>query len=209
MSTGSRGRWLSPIYALTIFVSAFLLFQVQPIISKAILPWFGGSPAVWTTAMLFFQTLLFFGYAYAHFSQSLRRPVQVGLHLLLLVAAVAMLPILPGEHWKPADGSDPAGRILFLLAATVGLPYFVLSTTGPLVQAWFSRTNPGRSPYRLYSLSNIGSLLALLSYPFLVEPAATLGTQASRALADWLLAIRGLVRIRSMARGERRTGRGE
>ncbi len=178
MDSTSRSRWLATIYAATIFVSAFLLFQVQPIISKAILPWFGGSPAVWTTAMLFFQTLLFLGYAYAHFSQSLRPRVQTAVHLAILALAVAMLPILPDAKWKPPDGSDPTGRILLLLAVAVGLPYFALSTTGPLVQAWFSRSYPGRSPYRLYSLSNIGSLLALLSYPFLIEPAATLSMQS-------------------------------
>ena len=100
------------------------------------------------------------------------------MHVALLVAAVAVYPILPGPGWKPPDGLDPAGRILLLLSASVGLPYFVLSATGPLVQAWFARDYPGRSPYRLYSLSNVGSLLALLTYPFLIEPAFALGSQA-------------------------------
>ena len=144
MSNGSSRRHWVWFYAATTFVSAFLLFQIQPIISKAILPWFGGSPAVWTTAMLFFQTLLFAGYAYAHFTQSLRPAVQMVVHVALLllavILAVAVYPILPGPSWKPLDGLDPAGRILLLLSVCVGLPYFVLSTTGPLVQAWFVAT---------------------------------------------------------------------
>src|SRR5262245_59866312 len=161
------------LLATTILLSAFLLFQVQPLISKCILPWFGGSPAVWTTCMLFFQTLLFAGYAYAHFSVKWLKPKQqAALHLALIVAAVAaviVLRVVPGDHWKPEGSTNPAGHILAMLAATVGLPYFVLSSTGPLVQAWFARIFPGKIPYRLYALSNLGSLLALLSYPFWFE----------------------------------------
>ena len=167
-------RWsrLAVLYASTIFLSAFLLFQVQPLISRFILPWFGGSPAVWTTCLLFFQTVLFAGYAYAHVSEHYFRPkVRTIVHLTLIVAALLTLPITPSDGWKPADSGYPTARILALLAVCVGLPYFVLASTGPLVQAWFSRAFPGRSPYRLYSLSNFGSLLALLSYPFVVEPA--------------------------------------
>ena len=177
----SSARWQLPVYATTIFVSAFLLFQVQPIISKAILPWFGGSPAVWTTAMLFFQTLLFAGYAYAHFSREVFSPkVARAVHVgLLILAAVAVCwSILPSQTQKPPDSNDPSGRILLLLGMTVALPYFVLSATGPLVQAWFSGSFPGRSPYRLYSLSNAGSLLALLTYPVLIEPTLKLSGQA-------------------------------
>jgi len=172
-------RVLAAAFAGTIFVSAFLLFQVQPLISKAILPWFGGSPAVWTTCMLFFQVLLFCGYAYAHAVTRIATPrTQLGLHLLLLAAALLFLPILPSADWKPVDGSQPTWRILSLLLATVGLPYFLLSTTGPLVQAWFARSFAGQSPYRLYALSNIGSLLALLSFPFVFEPVLELGSLA-------------------------------
>jgi hypothetical protein len=173
--------WLGVTFALTILVSAFLLFQVQPLISKFILPWFGGSPAVWTTCMLFFQLTLFGGYAYAHLlTRFFSHRWQGIIHLTLLVVAVAIsLPtVAPSVAWKPIDPSHPTGRILLLLAATVGLPYFVLSTTGPLVQAWFARTWPGRSPYRLYSLSNAGSLAALLTFPFLFEPAFASHTQA-------------------------------
>jgi hypothetical protein len=166
-------------YALTIFLGAFLLFQVQPLISKIILPWFGGTPAVWTTCMLFFQVLLLGGYAYAHgVATKLGQRKQVVLHLLVLAAAAAMLPIAPGEGWKPETVENPTGQILLLLAVCVGLPYFVLATTSPLLQAWFHRTHPGRRPYRLYALSNAGSLLALVTFPFLVEPHLPSPTQS-------------------------------
>lgn len=162
----------SLLFALTILLSAFLLFQVQPIIGKAILPWFGGSPAVWTTCMLFFQLLLLAGYAYAHFSIGrVSAPRSFILHSVLLVGAVLLLPIIPSDAWKPAPGAPPVAHILLLLAASVGLPYFLLSTTGPLVQAWYYRWSGGSTPYHLYALSNVGSLGALLTYPVLVEPA--------------------------------------
>lgn len=151
-------------------LSAFLLFQVQPVISKFILPWFGGSPGVWTTCMLFFQIVLFAGYAYAHALTKLRPRTQFLIHGLLMLGALICLPIAPGESWKPAGDEDPMGRILLLLLGTVGLPYFVLSSTSPLTQVWFTRALPGSSPWRLYALSNLGSLAALLSYPFLFEP---------------------------------------
>src|SRR5688572_2345139 len=117
-------------FALTIFTGAFLLFQVQPLIGKYILPWFGGGPGVWTTCMLFFQLLLLAGYAYAHFSSRFLQPrPQVILHLVLLLGSITLLPIIPGESWKPQGADNPTWRILGLLAATIGLPYFVLSTT--------------------------------------------------------------------------------
>jgi len=166
-------------FSLTIFWGACLLFLVQPLIARFILPWFGGGPAVWTTCMLFFQVLLLGGYAYAHFSISRLTPRrQVITHLSLLALAVLLLPITPGDQWKPADGSHAAGHILLLLLACLGLPYLVLAATGPLLQAWFSKANPGVSPYRLYALSNIGSLLALLAYPFVLEPQLARQTQA-------------------------------
>ncbi len=171
MSTTMRGQWwLAVNFAATIFVSAFLLFQIEPLVSKYILPWFGGTPAVWTTCLLFFQTLLFCGYAYAHFSQVWLKPKQQAVvHLILIVVALAFLRVVPSDAWKPTDSLQPVGHILLLLTASVGLPYFVLSSTGPLIQAWFARAYPGRIPYRLYALSNVGSLLALLSYPFFFE----------------------------------------
>lgn len=157
-------------YALTTFFGAFLLFQVQPLIGKFILPWFGGGPGVWTTCLLFFQVFLLGGYAYAHFTTRWLAPRgQAVLHLVLLAGALALLPIVPNATWKPQGGGNPTLQILALLTLTLGLPYFVLSTTGPLVQQWLSRTHPGQSPYRLYALSNAGSLLALLSYPFYFE----------------------------------------
>lgn len=167
-NSSTKFAWLS---ALSIFLSAFLLFQVQPIISRMILPWFGGGPAVWSTCLLFFQVLLLGGYAYAHYVNRLRTPKwQMATHIALLALAACTLPITPDPTWKPADGTRPTWRILSLLLFNVGLPYFILSSTGPLIQAWFSRVYSGRSPYRLYALSNIGSLGALLSYPFVFEP---------------------------------------
>ena len=159
------------IYAATIFVSAFLLFLVQPVIAKQILPWFGGSAAVWTTCLVFFQFLLLFGYAYADWTTRYLKPrLQVTLHVVLLVASLISLPIIPDAVWKPAGDEDPVLRILGLLAATIGLPYFLLSTTGPLVQAWFARSFPSGTVYRLFALSNFASLLALVAYPPLIEP---------------------------------------
>ncbi len=160
-----------PLFALTIFASAFLLFLVQPIVAKQILPWFGGSAAVWTTCLVFFQTTLLAGYAYADLSiRKLAPRTQVQVHVALLVLSLALLPITPGSFWKPAGDENPIWLILGLLTATIGLPYFLLSTTSPLLQAWFARRFPGRDPYRLFALSNVASLLALLGYPFLLEP---------------------------------------
>jgi tetratricopeptide (TPR) repeat protein len=176
------------VYAVTIFTGAFLLFQVQPLIGKYILPWFGGGPGVWTTCMLFFQVLLLGGYAYAHFSSRWFKPRrQAIVHLALLAGALALLPITPNDAWKPQGAGNPTLQILLLLAVSIGLPYFVLSATGPLVQQWFSSVKPGVSPYRLYALSNVGSLLALVSYPFYFETHFTRHTQAG--LWAWGLAV--------------------
>lgn len=160
-----------PLFAATIFVSAFLLFLVQPLIGKFILPWFGGSPGVWTTCLLFFQTLLLGGYAYAH-ALSTRFPprTQGVVHVVLLGLALLWLPIAPDVAWQPEPGTEPTLRILLLLTATLGLPFGLLAATGPLLQRWFHYRYPTHSPYRLYALSNAGSLLALLGYPFLIEP---------------------------------------
>ena len=159
------------LHAATVFLSAFLLFLVQPLLAKQILPWFGGAAIVWTLCMVFFQFVLLLGYAYAHWlvnrTQGVRQSV---IHILLLVASLAFLPVAPDVSWKPAGGHSPVWEILALLFATVGLPYFLLSSTSPLVQAWFARAFPGSSPYRLFALSNLASMLALLGYPFLFEP---------------------------------------
>ncbi len=165
-------------YACTIFLSAFLLFAVQPMIGKMILPWFGGSAAVWSTCLLFFQAALLAGYLYAHWStRSLKPRYQAILHVALMAASLALLPILPSPFWKPQHAGDPSGRILLLLTVTIGLPYILLSTTSPLLQAWYVASKPGSIPYRLFALSNFGSLLALISYPALFEPLFTTHTQ--------------------------------
>lgn len=166
-------------YALTIFLSAFLLFQVQPVIAKMILPWFGGTAAVWATCLLFFQSALLLGYFYSHgIVKRLKPRQQWMLHSALLLVCLALLPITPNPAWKPLTPDAPIFRILGLLAATIGLPYFLLSTTGPLIQAWYVQSNPGSIPYRLFALSNLASMLALLSYPPLIEPNLTLHHQA-------------------------------
>ncbi len=175
-------------FAVAIFLGAFLIFQVQPFLGKYILPWFGGTPSVWSTCMLFFQTLLLGGYLYAHLvATRLPRRHQAMVHSAVLIGAVAVLiyqwfswgtPVLPSTSFKPQDSNDPIWRLLWLLVGSVGLPYFVLSATGPLVQSWFNRVEPNKSPYRLYTLSNIGSLLALVSYPFAIEPLLKLRFQA-------------------------------
>ena len=174
------------LFAGTIFLSAFLLFQVQLIIAKFILPWFGGTPAVWTTCMLVFQLLLLAGYAYAHLLQGRLAPAtQARLHVALLMISVAVLamlavwwkrPLLPDATWKPESVDYPVWRIIKLLLASIGLPFLLLSTTAPLLQRWYARG--GRSPYRLYAVSNLGSLLGLLSYPFVIEPTLTLNMQS-------------------------------
>lgn len=166
------------LFSLSIFLSAFLLFQIQPMIGKLILPWFGGTPAVWSTAMLFFQVLLTGGYAYAYWL--VKRPKQGWIHLAVLGGTIAILttlglewssPITPPAGIHAAMTGLPVLDVFLILAASVGLPYFVLAANGPLMQAWYSRIFPERSYARLYALSNIGSLLGLLAYPLFVEPA--------------------------------------
>lgn len=181
-------RNLAVFYGAVIFLSAFLLFQVQLVIGKYILPLFGGGPSVWNTSLFFFQVLLLLGYAYAHWLST--RPssrAQSRVHLALLAVALAAVsflwfkwgtPITPGAAWKPQPADNPVAKILELLSVTVALPFFLLSTTSPLLQDWFARSHGGKSPYRLYALSNVGSLLGLLSYPFLVEWLLTIKHQA-------------------------------
>src|SRR4051812_12346290 len=168
----------SILFALTILLSAFLLFQVQPLIAKLILPWFGGSAAVWTSCMLFFQMALLGGYAYAHWLNGMKGSRQGMVHAGLLAISFLSLPILPAEFWKPTGPGDPLIRILGLLTMTVGLPYFLLSSTSPLLQTWYSRANGGAMPYRFFALSNAGSMLGLLAYPVIVEPWLTNHQQA-------------------------------
>lgn len=172
----AAARWL---YAGTVFVSAFALFLVQPIIARQVLPWFGGSAAVWSVCMVFFQTVLLGGYGYAHaVVERLSPRGQLMAQALLLLTSLLSLPILANPHWKPMGEEMPTVHILGLLFTTVGLPYFCLSTTGPLVQAWASRVGLGQGVYRLFSLSNLASLGGLVAYPFLVEPHLSLRIQA-------------------------------
>lgn len=176
------------LYAGTIVLSAFLLFQVQPIIGKMVLPWFGGSAAAWTVCMLFFQFTLLLGYLYAHLSsRNLAPRRQAWLHAALLLAAALTLPIIPADSWKPGPGDDPALLLLGLLSASIGLPYFLLSTTGPLLQHWFAQERPGSVPYRLFALSNFASLLGLLSYPLLFEPRFTVQEMSPLWSAGFIL----------------------
>jgi SAM-dependent methyltransferase len=167
------------LYAGAIFLGAFLLFLVQPIIAKQILPWFGGSAAVWATCMVFFQVVLLAGYAYADLTTRRLTPKrQVALHVGLLVVSLLVLPITPNAAWKPLGDENPSWRILGLLAVTIGPPYLLLSTTSPLLQAWFARRFLHTAPYRLFALSNLASLLALLAYPVLIEPWVSTATQS-------------------------------
>jgi len=168
------------LHAATIFLSAFLLFLVQPVIAKQILPWFGGAAAVWATCLVFFQSVLLFGYAYSDWTTRFLAPRrQAWLHIALLALSLLILPIIPGAQWKPGEeGGEPTLMILGLLGATIGLPYFLLSTTSPLVQAWFWQRFRHAVPYRLFALSNFASLMALLSYPVLIEPFVPLLAQS-------------------------------
>ncbi len=168
-----------PLFASTILLSAFLLFLVQPIIAKQILPWFGGTSAVWTTCLVFFQVVLLAGYTYSHLiTRYLAPKQQARLHITLLVVSLLFLPIVPSDALKPAAGVDAALRILLLLVATIGLPYFLLSSTGPLLQKWVAPRFPEKSVYRLFALSNFGSLIGLLAFPFAIEPFSTSRAQS-------------------------------
>ena len=165
--------------SVTITVSAFLLFQVQPIVAKALLPWFGGVPAVWTVCMVFFQGLLLAGYVYAHIlvtSLPLRRQALV--HALLLLGSLYALPLLPEAHWPVQGHGDPTWPLIALLFSTIGVPYFLLASTAPLLQGWFVHGALGASPYWLYAVSNASALLALVAYPVVVEPALSQRTQS-------------------------------
>ena len=172
-------------FQLTIAIGAFLLFLVQPMAARFVLPWFGGSPSVWSTCLLFFQAALLAGYVYAHLTRRLGPAKQARVHLVLLAIAIVTLPIVPSPSWKPADPSHPEVRLLLLLAATVGLPYVLLAATAPMVQDWFARVSAGggqpssgRAVYWLYALSNLGSLLGLLAYPTSIERLLSIRAQS-------------------------------
>ena len=185
------------LFGATIFLSSFLLFQVQPILAKQILPWFGGSAAVWTTSLLFFQAVLFLGYGYAHLLRRLTPERQRLIHGCLLLSSLLLLPVLPSPSWKPLGNEDPLPRILGLLATTVGLPYFVLSATTPLLQLWLTQRQDAL-PWRFYAISNAASLSALLAYPLVIEPLLPTRLQALgwSGLYAGFLALCGLVMMR-------------
>jgi len=183
------------LYYFTIFVSAFLLFQIQPLIAKIILPWFGGAASVWITCMLFFQLVLLGGYVYAHWLINNLKPTrQIATHILLLLLSALLLPVAPDRHSMLSGNTDPALQCLYLLLTSVGMPYFLLSTTTPMLQSWYARTFQQAMPYRLFALSNFASLLGLLAYPLVVEPNLTLPQQSggwSAAYAVFAIACAG------------------
>jgi len=210
MDLNTRER-LTHLFTPTIFLGAFLLFELELIIGKKLLPWFGGSPSVWTTCLVFFQVVLLGAYMYDHLLVK-RLPLQRQLvvhHLLLafsviLLAALAVRwpsPITPGSDWRPTPGGDPLVQLLALLAAAVGLPFFVLATTAPLLQSWFVAARPGKSSYWLYALSNAGSILGLLSFPFIVEPFLPLRMQATVWSGAYLVYGAGVTACMATVRG--------
>src|ERR1700692_616396 len=203
--SAGRNRLGLIVYTSAIFVSALLLFSVQPLITKMVLPRLGGSPAVWSVAMVFFQSLLLGGYAYAHYLMRLRNcMIPVIVHLVLLVIALLTLPLSIASGWGEPPTSGYAFWLLGLFAVSIGLPFFALAANNPLLQAWFVRTGHpnGADPYFLYASSNIGSFLALLAYPVLLEPLFTLRTQnliwtAGYGLLIILIASCGVLLLRS------------
>ena len=205
--SASRNRLVLIVYTFAIFVSALLLFSVQPLFTKMVLPRLGGSTAVWSVAMVFFQSLLLAGYAYAHYLMQLRnRLIPVAVHLVLLVIALLTLPLSIANGWGEPPTSGYAFWLLGLFAVSIGLPFFALAANNPLLQAWFVRTGhpSGPDPYFLYASSNIGSFLALLSYPVLLEPMFTLRAQnmiwtGGYALLIVLIASCGVLLLRSPA----------
>ncbi len=205
--SASRNRLVLTVYTAAIFLSALLLFSVQPLFTKMVLPRLGGSPAVWSVAMVFFQSLLLAGYAYAHFLMKIRnRVIPVVAHLVLLLVALLTLPLSIASAWGDPPTSGYAFWLLGLFTVSIGLPFFALAANNPLLQAWFVRTGhpAGPDPYFLYASSNIGSFLALLSYPILLEPIFSLRTQnlmwtGGYGLLILLIAACGVLLLRSKA----------
>ena len=182
VKTNSSSVLLIPIYTASIFLSAALLFAVQPMFTKMVLPRLGGSPSVWSVAMVFFQGVLLLGYGYADIlTRFVRGPLVLLIHLAVMLGGAIFLPVAIAKGW----GSPPADReqlfLLGLFSVSIGFPFFALSANGPLLQAWFARSGLGQAenPYFLYAASNIGSLLALFAYPFVAEPFSTLSLQSS------------------------------
>jgi hypothetical protein len=178
---------LRSLFALTIFLSAFLLLVVEPMAAKQLLPTLGGSAAVWTTCLVFFSLVLLLGYLYAHWISSQFNPTrQAVMHILLLTAALLTL----GIHLRPSPAAvsyHPALTVFRVLATVIGLPYLALSATTPLLAAWYGESFERRSPYRLFALSNFASLLALVTYPSLIEPLLTMNQQTALWSGGFLL----------------------
>ncbi len=200
-------------YAFVGFLSAFLSFQVQLLLGKYILPWFGGTPAVFATCIFFFQLTLLAGYGYAHFlSRCLGRRAVALLHIAALLAATILIvsrtlhwpsPITPAVDWKSSVGTFPISAVLLVLGISIGPQFFLLSASTPLLQTWFAGVARGRSPYPLYAVSNAGSLLGLVSYPPLIEPFLTLRQQGllwGIAFAVFVLACAALALFAAFAR---------
>ena len=178
MITVSRKSAFGVWIAVAISLSAFLLFVVEPLVAKRILPWFGGSAAVWSTCLVFYQTALLGGYFYARLLTRYLSPrAQAGLHIAVLVGSLALLPIGPSDHWKSVASNEPAWQILSMLTATIGLPFVTLSATSPLLQSWLARRGD-EAPYWLFAVSNFFSLVALLAYPLAIEPTLSLSKQS-------------------------------
>jgi hypothetical protein len=197
-------RLLRSAFVGAIFANAFLLFLVQPLFGRMALPYLGGSAAVWTTCMLFFQAALLGGYFYAHALATWAPPrVQLLVHVLLLAVAAVVLPVSIPAGWSPADPADPVPSLLALLVARVGAPFMLLAAGSPLLQHWYARSpaSQGRDAYALYAASNIGSAVALLAYPFVVEPWLRLRTQAVAWVAGYAVLVVMLVACGRSARG--------
>lgn len=180
--------FVATVFAVTMALAGFLLFQVQPVLAKFILPWFGGSATTWIVCMLFFQVALLAGYAHAYaVTLPFTVPTQAKVQIAILLVSLLLLPITPSDVWKPADASDPTWRIVILLAASVGIPYVVLATTSPLLSRWLARIDPGLHPARFFAASNLGSFVGLLSYPFLFE--RYLSSQQQTVLWSWAYVV--------------------
>jgi len=183
----------SPLFALTVFASAMLVFLVEPMVAKLVLPRLGGSPSVWNTSLAFFQAALLIGYAYAHLLQRIRTlRAQALIHIVAMVAAALVLPLRVNEAFGPPSSNHPTLWLLGVLVVSIGAPFAILSATAPLVQAWFARTigsHEGKEPYALYAASNLGSLLALLAYPLVVEPGLSVRAQTASWTAGYGLFV--------------------
>jgi hypothetical protein len=214
----AAARWRTPAFILTLMLSAGLLFVVQPMFAKLVLPLFGGTPAVWNTAMVFFQAALLAGYAYAHgIASHLSLRNQVMVHGVLLAAALLTMPIGLPLGWVPSPGTFPGFALIGAMALAIGVPFVLVSATAPLLQSWFAKASGarGEDPYFLYAASNFGSLLALIAYPLAVEPTLELGEQTAAWSAGFILLMAlvigcGLIalRARADAREDGRLARG-